>query len=1385
MVTYMADLDLPVGHSPEQIMLWGEKFGKGAPELASRYGEALQLFLGTAGEQDEWSRHVGSLSPSTRRCYAFALAELFQWLAVTHQRMVTPNEVTTADAQDFTLWLANRPWTLDEERLKAKPERDRYAIYQAVRRLGEPTQSEIAAALPPEVRRRHLDRSTGAAQELDEDWLQHELGRMVLHDLLERRPTLERLRRWPVDAQGEPVRPEGVPAEIVGPHPGAGLKDDTVEVSYDGRSRRVPLSSIWRYRVPPPAGVGRVTIRNRLGALSLFWELLLRAGLVTSNPWFAVKRRASSGLKRLMEAAAAEQRALVAEPELVVRLLRAAEDARSLDQYRDKAMVYLFVFGAFRTGELVRLRRGLPPESEKRRWPGWFDGREPPSLVLLRKGEQEQTLPYPPIALRALTEFQASLNAAAAGPGTQSTDPSRADYASPGAFRLRDLATQPDAPLFPPVRLWGANSPGSYEPLRPNAKGLDYRRSMSRHGVSRALKRLAARAGMTSAQAAKVHPHALRHFSLSAMAAEGKDLREIQAIAGHGSVTTTEGYLEQPAGRVALSGQAEVMQFLSKHSGPIPEPSAAIETTGREAAEPSARASIEPQEPTATEAPAEVAAAPELAQAVSEERLPLHTVPLMPEHQEPEIKSVSTAVGRATEIGEQVIGIDGEEPSEQYAIAAETQLVDGKSAGEPDATYEAMEQASKAIAAIAEAQRSGNQAAERAARAELGRVQLEPIAFTSAYPRQRSGGASIEVREEKGQKRELVQRNRWLAEHYDPWPIAYGIGQSSLLTWFQKGSPAADGYLKPKGVWLAPLPVLAPAYCQPETELGRAFLDDVQALYDRWLTGDGWPTPTRAFGLLRWVGFFTYTTAKLQAYLREHQLRLTWRPWGELCELGSSLRAHQREWIARWLELNAHTFTTSVRALKHVPRGKSLRHEEEFWEAFTRASFEGVTSLVEIPSWFAEDDPIGTLPPAEYDSFANWLGNVTGQRLSRARATERVAQQGFAQQSVTDDLEQVKGLLEDVYYPTVSEIAEARRSEVGTELIEGLQATLRHIEERLVELGAPDPRAAEFAGISDRRERMRAILKRMAEQRPGAELAERNLFADSRLFDPEMFRINRGRHTISHTAEFKRDFFEKFGVDSELVVRRAARAMWESVKRRRLATKQLSTDEYNYLYSIFLNYLAWIVPAGEQMERAIAESAEVGLAGGKARRAWLERHVATVRSLLYEEVLPEAEEAEQELSFDQQVQWVMEQQGLDRASAEAAVKARDLIQTFGAEQARGVELESAGVAELLLRSGAGRTFTPSGAGPGGSEGPLRPNVSRLRRGRVGERSIRVERLVGERPATLYELAHDYEPNAGPRSYFSLGVWRRGYELTANQRSVLPSPLTMIHAMTLD
>jgi integrase len=1422
----------------EAVSQWVQAFAEGDPEAAARYQAIVSRFTGQANAGSTYEPYMGGYSPGTRRTYAFALTEFFEWIATKHGRIVPPPQVTRKDAEDYVQWLITRPYSLEGERLRDGDQPERLALYEIVRSLGSTDIHTIAARAPSWLVAAHPSRSDRS--KIDVGWLHRELGRMVLHDLLVRSPTMDELRK-----QNSLI----------------GVVVFTVSMPIDGVEREVPLEDVFSYTMPVPRPVSRSTVLQRLAALAAFWNALAEGENATSAKGFVRYNIFSDLAHRVRRGHSADTRAARARkgrltPQMVERLLRAA-DGPSVHEKRDAALLWFLVLTGARITETTRVRRGIPPSSEALRWPGWFDARaNPPTVELVRKGGFRQRIPYPPYALQALYAFQAELARHAALDGMQSDDPRRPHYlpATSPAWRYKALAEQPDAPLFPPVNFWGANSTHSYEEFKPNTNVRpDYRRAMSRHGLDAMLKRIARKAEFTEEEVKLVHGHAFRHFAATAMSKQGKPLREIQHILGHDSIVTTERYVEPETTTEALSGQDEILSYI-------------------------ARAAV--REPPAPPSP-HVPAQPPQPKVVQTHGMQVPDRPRPVQKKEPRREKVSKDAGlpaQAPRVAPDVIA-----PKEErlVAIAPEgigvppVEMRDGVSPPTPIEAY------------------AGHAPPKLGPQTEEERLaQQEPIAFTVLNVRKPSGesrlanlagnepvekgvavivtktgrrGTVVSVpRRKKGEERtvivevagkaelmpatavhrDLVQQNAFLRKNYDPWPVNYGIGEGSLLPWFAIGSASANGEVQVvlrdgRSVYVPPIPVLAPAQTDPALAPQHAKLlwDAVDDMRTRWLRS----APTKAFGLDRWWGSFLHILRQLQTVTRN---KYRWVPFDAPATLGKDIRAHDEQYLVTWLEINADRYTATVRAFEDIARLRGVESgyeiDPEEWLTFQRAwrdaSVVGISPAEDLPEWFIVDDPVRDIydkSPEEWEWFSKWIGAVTGQKLTDEREKAIKTEATFVSDERAARIKEARALL-DSYYGTVNELRDA----VGADRTP-LRNILKLTTEKLVELGVPDPAKMLKEGRLQRRQSRKASVEQLlAMAFPEADVSEIDPnVLKSALFDADTLRLDMSKKTISHTPEFREEFAERYdGRDSECVVRRATRGMWEHVKRHGIPLERGSerSSEYSLLYSVMLSYMAWIFPCPEEIERRMAKE----IADGKqARLTWLQGVRRTGQRIV--RLAEDKDEAALRL--------LGQEEGLDRQSTNEAIEAALVADSLRAEVALPPPEQAVAEAAKQVKAGTVISMGPAGMviRRRGSAAPQHvpaaeertrpvpapvarqvsvPEVRASGRARVhvveprqaplthlttGETeeaesaAAEAERAYDERAQEVEEMMdelmvrggepEDYEQeggeddlnrNAPPPRYITRDAFAAGSEYIANVERALPSAIRMMAAMTL-
>jgi len=1031
----------------DALRRWSVLWAGGNTALELRYRAALDEFFGSEG------RSALRLSPHTIRSYRFAVLEFFEFLASYRGAVVQPGDVARADALEYVDWLEQRGedgskfgFDLFEQRLTDRGLVELLEIYRIVRR-GTVRFTEIAAATPEAIRRAHRPRPEEELP-IDPIWLGGALRQLIQLGVLERDPKYVELRQMDPRA--------GLDAPV---HP------DT-----------------FRYLVVVPTPVSRATIAQRLKALSSFWQHLARGDrkqqpLVEYNVFAGAVERVGRGLNRERLVRSAEK---TPDAALIVQLLEAADGPKLVNK-RNVALLWFLVLTGARIDETLSLRRDAPhTERERKEWSGWLDRTTtPPTVVLTRKGNVQQRLPMPQKALDALQTFWDTLE-----------DRASDDRESP-AYRFGLLRREPDAPLYPPCSLWGVNRFVGQE----QHGEWGYQKTLQESSVAMMLCRLSRTAGLDKAQRRRVHPHGFRHAYAQALVSSGRNLRELQAILGHTSVTTTEQYLRPEFNLEQLAGDQEVLSWLEKETGGLPRGASdrpVVVTTRGE---------------TPVEPPEVVVEGIEIEEVAEEEAIETVTLVLPPERNA--VPGPVVAPDKPFHVPKDT----DEDDDKLVALGEESQLAHAL----PYADYRDYE------------------------------ANRKPADLTwSSKP-----------------------QSKWLEANYDSLPQGYAIGKQTLLVWSTKDAPL-------------PWPVLSPGQAFPETGLEDTFLDDLEDIYDDWAKR----RPTATLALSRWIEFLG---AQAVGFDEAFGHKLQWAPFNAEAKKGEDLREHDREWLKRWFQTNADTFTPAQRRfggkLVEPSRGESA---DDFWNRLRQdiVGVEKVPSQVQLPDWFMEADPVHALwaaDPEEWKSFLRWLERLTGTSDLRREQFEH--QEVVVEDERGAEVEQAREMLE-LYFSVVDEMQDGdssvrvQRDAIGTALRDRF------------EIEAPTKGSVE----DDRRRKERIdqiIRQRFPEKAPEP---TGNVLGDARMFRPESFTIDADAHTIAHTAAFKKAFAdENEGRDSECVFRRVARGLWEKVRiyeHRPAAEAEVKrkgrTAERRALMVTQLALLSYVVPCADEVEQLLA-----------------------------------------------------------------------------------------------------------------------------------------------------------------------------------------------------
>ena len=380
--------------------------------------------------------------------------------------------------------------------------------------------------------------------------------------------------------------------------------------------------------------------------------------------------------------------------------------------------------------------------------------------------------------------------------------------------------------------------------------------------------------------------------------------------------------------------------------------------------------------------------------------------------------------------------------------------------------------------------------------------------------------------------------------------VTFRLGEKSKLAWW---AGRANTW---KDRQLAPVP--SSAQISPELGADAGLIEELKRLYDELWQSAG---PSAAAALVTWVGEYVDTvTPTFERAMVEREDH--WVAFDEDAHAGERIvRQHLTEQIVAWFE-----------------RWGGRAYWSGYREAQQRGGY-GIVAMETLPEWFFVPDPLLSLPEPERKQMRQWFEKLVGIRPSELRTQAlldalaeharvfAVKMQEFEQIQKAEgkDSVHVRQLIEELRRDeaSFSDVAVMAFPEVKSELSATYIAqkaetpTIGAIREIVVrELQARGIKIEGGAKVIN-------LLPRDAKAHP--------------MFSPSLVQFD-DRDTITHTNEQKKTWFESYGSDSECVIRRAIRAIWERRKAKKLWAS------HPYMIRQWDIWLATLIPCPGEIE---------------------------------------------------------------------------------------------------------------------------------------------------------------------------------------------------------
>jgi integrase len=280
-----------------------------------------------------------------------------------------------------------------------------------------------------------------------------------------------------------------------------------------------------------------------------------------------------------------------------------------------------------------------------------------------------------------------------------------------------------------------------------------------------------------------------------------------------------------------------------------------------------------------------------------------------------------------------------------------------------------------------------------------------------------------------------------------------------------------------------------------------------------------------------------------------------------------------------------------------------------------------ITAMKDLPNWFFDKDPLLSLPNDERKRMREWVESLQGTKKSKIRVISSAHE-------LANTIRAWKDANKDLFFLRRDKGADQVRINALSDEINKLEALAREISEeqfgvtiepKVIAGGAAEKFTqkkqsresevveGELLAIGDDVEKQMEMKLPPLEKRifayiefiTGKKYDDKDIVLEpiiresTGIFGSENIRWG-SNNTIQHTPEFKRRFFVARGTDSECVVRRAVRSLWErkkakDAKREKeggLIAKHWPSPEIHrdIIMRHFTSLMAYLVPCPQQLE---------------------------------------------------------------------------------------------------------------------------------------------------------------------------------------------------------